>query len=113
MGRSLNYHSGGVVGSARTLAVNSQYNIIPVIYQGGGWAARTLGNAWHDLQHGFGPNNDLFGGRGFAGRTLESVRRNAPPPSNWVRLPVTEYVFLGVDKPKRDEAPRCKICNSS
>ena len=45
-----------------------------------GWTATTFGNAWHDLQYGFGPNNDLFGGQGVAGQALEAIRQNAPPP---------------------------------
>jgi len=47
----------------------------------GGWTARTFGNVLNDLRRG-GPasTNDLFGGQGFAGQTLEHIRRNAPPP---------------------------------
>lgn len=45
-----------------------------------GWLRTKLGNAWDDLQHGPGATNDLFGGKGFAGRTLENIRNNAPPP---------------------------------
>jgi hypothetical protein len=46
-----------------------------------GWTSRTFGNVLNDLRRGGpGPTNDLFGGQGFAGRTLEDIRRRAPPP---------------------------------
>jgi hypothetical protein len=44
-----------------------------------GWTVRTFGNALNDIEHGAGPNNDLFGGQGVAGQALEEVRNNAPP----------------------------------
>jgi hypothetical protein len=46
-----------------------------------GWTSRTFGNVLNDLRRGGpGPTNDLSGGQGFAGRTLEDIRRRAPPP---------------------------------
>jgi hypothetical protein len=47
----------------------------------GGWTVRTFGNVLNDLRRGGpGPTNDIFGGQGFAGQTLEDIRRHAPPP---------------------------------
>ncbi len=46
-----------------------------------GWAVRNFTNVLNDIRRGGpGPTNDLFGGQGFSGRTIETIRRNAPPP---------------------------------